>query len=359
MSESFLHALRTILSAVKIHSATSFSIGNGPRVDANPKLFGPQWGTNPQSPGYPLAPALQTALYSSCYMQPLETTLHPPAKAQGQPAASGPNFANRLSQANRSRERWDQGWVIHQLGQGGTIFVHKGERHRTARPGEFAGSGMAPQPNQVVSLQVLRESFQLQPGFYFVFGETLSDEYDDFSMMRFYFHIAPEGAPLLIQKLTTDLNRFQVPFRMKCLTDPAQYVRSDSAVLYVAQRFFRVTTVLLATLAGAEWLRPWTPLFTKQLAPGLAVAEDPGNGESFGMHRCRLVAEGIVDAWMQGTQSVQIRIENVRQRFLQNGLTLERPYMRDTSADIYEFPAPVELCVEKRIAGPALATEVA
>src|SRR5436305_14389954 len=45
-------------------------------------------------------------------------------------------------------------------------------------------------------------------------------------------------------------------------------------------------------------LKPETPLFTKRLAAGLGFAEDPGNGESFGMSRCRIVAEGLWSAYV-------------------------------------------------------------
>ncbi|HLY99621.1 MAG TPA: T3SS effector HopA1 family protein [Candidatus Angelobacter sp.] len=346
MSESIIQTLQAVVSAVNIHSASSFSFAGGAPVNVGPNGFGQPKEVPPQTPAQPLIQALQSTLYSSCYVRPFDPS-GSFADLGTLQAAFDPGFHVRLSQANGSRDRWEPGWTIHQLGQGGMIFVHKGERHRAVQPGEFAGAGMAPQPNQMVSLQVLRESFQLQPGFYFVFGETISDQYDDFSMVRFYFHLKPEGAPLLIKKLTTDLNLFQIPFRMKCLTDPAQYVRSDSAVLYVSRRFFRITAALLAPLAEAPWLRPATPFFTRKLAPGLAVAEDPGNGESFGMHRCRMVAEGVVDAWLQGTQSPEARMAAVRQRFLQNGIALERPYMSTASQDVFEFPAPVEFSLEK------------
>jgi hypothetical protein len=355
MSESIIQTLQAIVSAVNIHSASSFSFAGGAPVNVGPSGFGQSKNVGPQTPVEPLIQALQSTLYSSCYVRPFDGSSGYPSGIQPLQAASDPGFPARLSQANCSRDHWEPGWIVHQLGHGGMIFVHKGERHRAVQPGEFAGAGMAPQPNQMVSLQVLRESFQMQPGFYFVFGETISDQYDDFSIVRFYFHLKPEGAPLLIKKLTTDLNLFHVPFRMKCLTDPAQYVRSDSAVLYVSQRFFRITATLLSTLAGAQWLRPSTPFFTRELAPGLAVAEDPGNGESFGMHRCRMVAEGIVDAWLQRTQSLEARMTAVRQRFLQNGLTLERPYMSAASQDVFEFPAPVEFSLEKPESAPAMA----
>ncbi|MBV9788848.1 MAG: hypothetical protein JOZ51_11775, partial [Chloroflexi bacterium] len=85
-------------------------------------------------------------------------------------------------------------------------------------------------------------------------------------------------------------------------------------------------------------LQPHTPLFTRQLAPGLAFAEEPGTGESFGMFCCRLVAEGIWHAYLQGTQSISSRLEEIKRRFASHEISLERPYLRSASVDTYEFP---------------------
>ena len=50
-------------------------------------------------------------------------------------------------------------------------------------------------------------------------------------------------------------------------------------------------------------LRNHVPMLTRRLAAGSAVAEDPGGGESFGTHRCALLAEGILRAHESGAKS--------------------------------------------------------
>jgi HopA1 effector protein family len=78
-------------------------------------------------------------------------------------------------------------------------------------PGEYVSSGipgMAPQIGQTVSLRVRQEANGVQPGFYFVYSETPTDRWDEFSLLRFYFSINPEGAPPLLEYLTTRLNRY-------------------------------------------------------------------------------------------------------------------------------------------------------
>ena len=158
--------------------------------------------------------------------------------------------------------------------------------------------------------------------------------------MRFYWNIDAAGAVPLTQRLTRRLNGFQVPFRFKALTYSSQYDRTDPAILYVEKRYFQIAALLalethqeLASHLGAE-----VGLFTKPLAPGLGLAEDPGNGESFGMHRCRLVAEGLWQAFHQQLSDSPARLATVLDRFRGEGLDLDRPHLGPGSADLYTIP---------------------
>jgi len=67
------------------------------------------------------------------------------------------------------------------------------------------------------------------------------------------------------------------------------------------------------------------------------LAEDPGNGESFGMHRCRLTAEGIVDAWRQNHMGPEAWLQAVDARFTLNGLKLNYPYLGPGSIECFEL----------------------
>jgi hypothetical protein len=185
----------------------------------------------------------------------------------------------------------------------------------------------------------MRQTTTMQPGFYFAFGETQPEELDAFSLARLYWNLRPEGAAPLMRALTRGLNRFQVPFRLKCLTNSALYRRNDSAVLYVEKRFFRVTARVLGGVYEevSPHLRPDTPLFTKRLADGLALAEEPYTGESFGMQRCRILAEGLLSAHARGLRDDAARLEEVGRHFAAYGLSLDAPHLNPRSVDQYEF----------------------
>jgi hypothetical protein len=182
----------------------------------------------------------------------------------------------------------------------------------------------------------------MQPGFHFVFSEAVADQGDELDLVRFYWNVTPEGAPVLTNRLTTALNRFGVPFRFKTLSNRAAYIRSDSSVLYVSRRYFRIAAELvmervqpaLRGVSGNE-----TPLFSKHLAPGLGLAEDPRSGESFGMSRCRLLAEALWHAGARGVTKPEERLRFVAEYFTKHGCDLKQPYLNPGSVDRYDLTA--------------------
>ncbi len=164
-------------------------------------------------------------------------------------------------------------------------------------------------------------------------------------VVRCYWSLRSEGAATLVERLTGALNEAGVAFRLKVIADPEGYRRCDAGVLYtLAPQFERLAPIVADTHHRIErWLRPASPALTKPLAPGLALAEDPGVGagagaESFGMNRCRLLAEGIVDAAERGAGSVAERMEVVAAHFAQVQVSLEEPYLRPGSVDSYNLP---------------------
>jgi hypothetical protein len=87
------------------------------------------------------------------------------------------------------------------------------------------------------------------------------------------------------------LNRASLPFRLKVSNDIGLFGRCDAGVIYVRKRDYAAVGDALLTIYQeiARHLKPKIPAFTKQLAPGVGLAEDPGLVESFGEHRCPLL----------------------------------------------------------------------
>jgi hypothetical protein len=106
-------------------------------------------------------------------------------------------------------------------------------------------------------------------------------------------------------------------------------------VLYFARRYYALASRLALALPDGvtQHLRPEVPLFSRELRPGIGIAEEPNTGESFGMHRCRMTAEGVLDAWAAGDQTVNGRLHAIQARFRAAGFDLDRPHLGPRSAD--------------------------
>jgi hypothetical protein len=303
----------------------------------------PYYGASGQMPGFgtvahPVAAQLQQLFYDSCYCRRFGEPLAAPAAAT--PVDAG--FVEALAAANASHEHWDKGWRIQQTLPNGQITAVKGGMTRLVWPGEFHAHGppgVAPQPGTEISLFAPKESRTAQPGFYLVFGEALADQQEDFAIVRLYWNIAADGAATLIRGVTEALNRFAIPFRFKCLVLPHLFDRRDAAVLYIAKRYYRIAATLLADVYRdvRPFLKSGTPLFTKPLADGLGLAENPHTGESFGTSRCRLLAEAVCSVHERGLDSAEARLGEVVSTFASAGLSLDRPYLNAGSVDQYDF----------------------
>lgn len=334
MTSSVDIELIPILDALTIASPASFSFRDEQIVvqpDFAPAL--PGFPTHPL-PSSPLVRGLQSLLYSRCYSH----RFHNRQSEVPLPAPPDPDFLQQLSDNNRTHSRWEGGWTVYAVASSGQVSLIKGDRQRVALPGEFVTSGppaSAVQVGSIVIVQVLRDSTTAQPAFYFLYGDTLSDMWDEYALLRFYFNVPSAIAPALINYLTLQLNRYRIAFRMKALNNPALYTRTDAIVLYIAKRYYEICVRILQCIPEelANQLKADVPLFTLALAPGIGMAEEPNTGESFGMNRCRLVAEGITDAWMGSDQTSSGRLEAISKRFEQNGFNLQMPYLGPESVE--------------------------
>jgi hypothetical protein len=177
-------------------------------------------------------------------------------------------------------------------------------------------------------------------GFVHLLGSAAAEPYDQIARVRLYWNLTHPGAGPLVGEIEAALERRAIPFQFKCLAAPAAYTRSDAAVLYLARVHFPLARELVAGVRQrvAAWLRPSTPLFAKPLAPGLAVAEDPGDGSSFGLHRCGLLAEAIMEATRIDRPSADDVGRALEAAFRRRGLSLAAPHLGPGPANGYQLP---------------------
>jgi hypothetical protein len=184
---------------------------------------------------------------------------------------------------------------------------------------------------------VPREMTTAAGGHYVVLGRAIRNASSG-RQVRFYWNIAAEGAVTFVRELSRRLERARIPFQAKVPVHPLGYARTDTGVVYLDDADVAAAGDALAAVYGAlgGTVRAEVPLFALALAPGLAFAESPQNGDSFGMHRCTLIAEGFVRAHVRGAVG-EARLAVVREPLAEYGLDLARLAFNPHSRYPYRF----------------------
>jgi HopA1 effector protein family len=253
-------------------------------------------------------------------------------------------FYDRLKIANHGVGFYDPDWQIMSEEDDGTLKINKHElslyidRHRYLQPTEID----AP-VGSIVSVKMPHNL--IQNGFYIAvsnlgsFNKSLSPP--DSQIVRFYFNITTDGAIALMEALTIELNLAQVPFNFKVLYNPTDYNRYDPGVLYIQRSYYHTVHLILERIypQHQEHFKSEIPLFTKQIAPGLAIAEEPdrkfGEAESFGLNRCQIVANALIQATNEGDSTPETKLAAIVRAFDKMGISLEYPFLNADAVDIY------------------------
>jgi hypothetical protein len=283
-----------------------------------------------------LLSGLERQLYLSFYSQgwPVPASLQ---IVERSPSAEM-SHVQALSQVNRGTGFWDDGWTLLQVSEG-HIVARKLNLNFVARHGLYEISGERTDHARVV-LRLPKESFAISPGFYVAFSDNPLTEVDSSHVVRFYWNVTPAGALKIMHAATLNMNREGIRFRLKVLKDPLQYSRCDAAVLYLVesdlQRIYYLIEEIYSELLSH--LKPAIPAFTKEIAAGVGFAQDPGMFESFGMNRCRILADGIIQAHEQGATSFRERVRIVESCFAKKGISLDAPFLNSGSQQPFLGP---------------------
>ncbi|QLE56326.1 T3SS effector HopA1 family protein [Nostoc sp. TCL26-01] len=243
-------------------------------------------------------------------------------------------FYDRLHESNTGKGHWSYGWQFVKPETNDTFVVYK-----DGLTIHVDSQNLQAHPDSNLLAIKLPKNL-VQNGFYMAVANAGASHQHQ-TLVRVYFNLTPEGAVAVMNSLTTKLNDLPIPFTFKALYNPSDYGRYDSGVLYFDKKDYeRVHPVLeqVYTEHHAHF-QSQVPLFTKFIAPGLAIAEEPdqklNEQESFGTHRCQIVANGLVEAWQLGNDTPAGRIEAIVAHFSSLNIELQRPYLNANSEDIY------------------------
>jgi hypothetical protein len=317
---------------ITIHSPTTYS-WFGRRSQPPPPRLRPLL----QSGGAHLLllAVLRLQLYRDLYCQGAAVPAHPVIESPP-PPTSAP-FVEALSAANAGRGPRQPGWRIREIRGQRVVVGRDGLRALARQEVLVVQDGADVTIGAMVDVRLPKEHREAAPGFYLALGDEYLDTNDGQPVVRFYWNLRSTGARRLVGVLTTRLNAEAVPFHLKLLNGAGQYRRCDAGVLYIPKQALGTVSRILPEIyrAVAPQLKPLTPALTKRLAPGLGVAEGPSSGGSFGLHRCGMLAEGVLRAHQQGYRRTAERLEVVATCFAEQGIDLDVPFLSPGSADEY------------------------
>jgi hypothetical protein len=285
-----------------------------------------------------LVEALREELYRRVYTRASGAVSRPPTDEQRRA-----EFLAELSSANAGRGTWESGWTVHRLEDDGQVVVARDGLKFWADPSAVRAAGRRVVPGAPCRARVGKEVRHLVPGFYLALGDAdgdLAPGRKANGLVRLYWNLSAEAAVPFLASATRLLNAAALPFQAKVLSDPAAYVRADAGVIYLRRRDFPRVADSIARVHDSigPGLQVDVPFFTKRLAHGLGIAEDPTDGSSFGEHRCRLVAEALWCAFTMGLAHRDARAELLAEAFRRAGLDPRRPHLQNHTRDAYSLP---------------------
>jgi hypothetical protein len=253
-------------------------------------------------------------------------------------------FMHGLSAANAGTGTWQSGWVIRGFAPDGEIVAEKHGIRFWVPSRDFRPSRTPLQVGGHCWVKVPEECYGLLPGFYLALADPGEIGVEGSGIVRVYWHLWSGGAAPLVASLTRELNRQGVPFELKLLADPAFYPRADGAVLYLSAGVYRAVVPLLSRihLEVRSWLRGSVSAFAKRIAHGVGLAEDPGEGSSFGQHRSALLADELAKPESLAADSGPERCRAVLTGLQRKGWAPEALYLNRGSTDAYPLLAAAD-----------------
>jgi hypothetical protein len=330
---SYIKQIKAVIRATRICSSISYSwFGklSHPLSRTLKRVF------TPEAARSYLLFNLQGQIYDDFYCQGYATL--PNQELVGTPLVGIMPFVRELSTANTGTGCWENGWLIRRFEEDKAVLFKEGlELWVHAEECKLAPDKSS--MPMTASLRLPKELLNFSPGFYIALSDKEFNEDKSQTLVRLYWNLTSEGAVHFVRSVTSKLNKNGLPFKLKIVNDPLRYTRCDVAILYIHKTDYLIIGQILAKLYPkvSKYLKNSVPALTKPLAPGIGLAEDPEQGLSFGMHRSKLLADGIIRAYEQGKKSLHERLQVVEERFAEDGIDLEKPYLNPGSVDDYSF----------------------
>jgi len=220
---------------------------------------------------------------------------------------------------------FEPGWMVESPlpGAARATRLRRDGRVREAPPLAWAPAGatrIAPEPGAAALVAPLRDG--PQGGFWHLWSPVWPAR-PARALRRWYLQVAAGGEIAVVATLAAHAPAERAS-AAKLLSGDHLAGRRDTAVFYAPIEGEAWLAALFESISPHLCNDP-PPPFTAPVRPGLARAEDPGGGLSFGQHRCRLLAAAARDQ-PEAVASKTAWRQAVARQFAAQGLSLDAPW---------------------------------
>ena len=250
-------------------------------------------------------------------------------------------FYQQLKQHNHGQGYSDPNWLV--IKQEADYWqVSKNDLTLQIQPEKHLA-----EPLQDLQLGILvaikMPSSLVDHGIYIAVGNAGStnaaDSSSDLTVTQLYFNVNSEGAAILLDKLTQELNGIQIPFAFKLAYDESDFDDLDAAVLEIKSNDFELVYTIVKNIYqdNKTYFKPKIPFFCKFMAPGLGLAEKPRSPnfarENIGQHYCGIIAKGLVELWRKNSMVGTDKLDYILNYLSQAGVDLENFHLNPNSTE--------------------------
>ena len=255
-------------------------------------------------------------------------------------------FYNQLHENNHGKGYLDYGWRVLRKEPDGSLAVSKAGLTLHVEENHLEPNTLSSRVDDLIAIRLPKN--RLNNGFYLAVSNSAKQQQDDLlnpwgklEVVSIFFNLNAAGAIAIMNSITDKLNAAEISFNFQVPHHPLGCSRYDSGILnFQRQDYGKIQELIKGIYKDNQcYFKPEIPLFTKFLAPGLSLAEQPLekplNKQSFGVNRCQMLANGLFDAWDKGIDSPEEKVSIIRQHFALKSVDLECPYLNPNSEDIY------------------------